>query len=214
MQKQVNKDHYDFSKYVKKPRWVSLWHQLDEVDKLKPNKILEIGPGPGLFKATASTLGMNVETLDIDPDLKPDHVGSVFEMPFENDSFDVVCAFQMLEHIQYEQSLVAFKEMCRVADECVIISLPDCAWIFKSRIIKKLVNFTQLKRFIYSAYFPVFMQKKHIFDGQHYWELNKKNYELKRVCEDLSSLAAGKFVLKKTFRVSENPYHRFFVFVN
>ncbi len=61
------------------------------------------------------TIGVKIETLDIDLVLNPDYVASVFEMPFNDAQIDVVCAFQMLEHLPYEKSLLAFKEMSRVA---------------------------------------------------------------------------------------------------
>ena len=81
--RQVDSGHYKFEKYVSKSRWASMWHQLDEVVKLGPENVLEIGPGPGLFKAVAACFGVNVETLDLDPDLNPDHVGSVLDgFPF------------------------------------------------------------------------------------------------------------------------------------
>jgi ubiquinone/menaquinone biosynthesis C-methylase UbiE len=116
MNKQVEKSHYDFEEYIDKNRWNSMWHQLDEVSNFKPDNILEVGPGPGVFKATANIVWEGkVKTLDIDPELNPDYVESVFDMPFDNNSFDVVCAFQMLEHLPYEKSLLAFKEMSRVA---------------------------------------------------------------------------------------------------
>src|SRR3546814_5404444 len=81
----------------------------------------------GLFKRAAGLYGVPVETLDIDPELKPDHVASVTELPFADGEFDVVCAFQMLEHVPYDVSLAAFAEMSRVANRAVIISLPN-AW--------------------------------------------------------------------------------------
>ena len=122
---QVDKSHYEFSIYLNKQRWASVWHQLDEVIKLDPNSILEIGPGPGVFKAVARVFDIHVETLDIDPKLKPDHIASVFNLPFEDGRFDVVCAFQMLEHLPFENSLKAFGEICRVAKKDIVISLPD-----------------------------------------------------------------------------------------
>lgn len=133
-EKQVEKGHYEFSRYMSKSRWCSVWHQLDEVQKLKPNRVLEVGPGPGLFKTVAATFGISVETLDFDPDLKPDHVGSATAMPFDDASYDVVCAFQMLEHLPYEASLQAFGEMARVSRRHVIISLPDARPVWRYQV--------------------------------------------------------------------------------
>ena len=52
--KQVEKAHYEFNSYMSKERWISVWHQLDEIQKLKPENVLEVGPGPGLFKIIAA----------------------------------------------------------------------------------------------------------------------------------------------------------------
>ena len=205
MQKQVDKAHYEFGKYVHKRRWASMWHQLDEVIKLKAERVLEVGPGPGLFKAMARAMGVHVETLDLDPGLQPDHVASVFEMPFEDGGFDVVCAFQMLEHLPFEQSLEAFKEMARVADKAVVISLPDAATRWSVSIhVPKIGTLT------FSIPWPRLGTPQHTFDGEHYWEINKAGYPLKRVTDAL--LNAGPVQLTRTFRVPDHPSHRFFIF--
>lgn len=201
--KQVTKSHYDFKKYMDKGRWISVWHQLDEVIKLAPKNVLEIGPGPGLFKNVSSNFGIHVETLDLDPELKPDHVGSATSLPFENESFDVTCAFQMLEHLPYSVSLQAFTEMVRVSKKAIIISLPDAQSVFRWQVwIPKLAAFDQLIPPIGSK------PKKHEFDGEHYWEINKEGYLLDRIISDFSNICK----IKKIYRVKENPYHRFFIF--
>lgn len=203
--KQVDKEHYQFSKYITKRRWASMWHQLDEVLALEPSSVLEIGPGPGVFKALAGALGVQVETLDLDPELEPDHVSPAEDMPFMDNSYDVVCAFQMLEHVPYNTALAIFAEMCRIAIKHVVISLPDAqqGWPYSLYVPKK----GDVKFFIP---LPLIITKEHVFDGEHYWEINKKGYRVRKVNDDLEK--AGGVELSRTYRVKEFPYHRFFIY--
>jgi hypothetical protein len=201
--KQVDKSHYSFTRYMTKERWISVWHQLDEIEKIQPGSVLEIGTGAGLFKRVADTFGIKVETLDIDPELKPDHVGSATAIPFPDATYDAVCAFQMLEHLPYEASLHAFTEMVRVSRRHVLISLPDAMELWRYQIyIPKL----GLKDFFVPR--PRFGARAHVFDGEHHWEINKNNYSLARVVTDFNKIAT----LTKTYRVKEIPYYRFFIF--
>jgi hypothetical protein len=205
MQKQVEKSHYRFSSYMHKRRWASIWHQLDEVIKLDPVRVLEVGPGPGLFKAAASAFGVNVETLDLDPELKPDHVASVLKMPFRDNEFDVVCAFQMLEHLPFDKSLEAFAEMVRVARSAVIISLPDAATRWPCSVYLPgvgLINFSLPK--------PRLRAPIHNFDGEHYWEINKAGYSLSNIKKSFCKNAS--VALVRTYQVPEVSYHRYFIF--
>jgi SAM-dependent methyltransferase len=203
--KQVDKSHYEFDSYMTKPRWNSMWHQLDEVRKLDPRRILEIGSGPGLFKAVATLVGLHVETLDVDPDLKPDHVGSATALPFPDATFDVVCAFQLLEHMPYDLSLKAFEEMSRVSSRHVVISVPDAqvVWRYSVHIPRLGPCDVLLPR-------PSLRAPEHQFDGEHHWEIGKRGYRLYRIEQDLSA----RMPMLRSFRVLENPYHRFFVFAH
>lgn len=204
-QKQVDKHHYRFSKYVHKRRWISIYHQLDEVLALEPETVLELGPGPGLFKLLAGHFNIRVETVDLDPDLKPDYVASAEKLPMEKGSYDCVCAFQMLEHLPYEQSQQAFSEMVRVTKKNIVISLPDAKamWVYSLHIPKVGRKIIHLPR-------PRFNKVEHKFDGEHYWEINKKGYSLQKIINDFT--CERKVSLVKTYRVDEQPYHRFFVF--
>ena len=201
--KQVHKDHYRFDRYMTKLRWISVWHQIDEVLRLEPETVLEIGPGSGLFKSAASLFGITVETLDLDPELQPDHVGSITDIPLKDSGYDVVCAFQVLEHLPYESSLKAMSEMARVSRRNVVISLPDARAVWRFQFyIPKLRSFDLL------IPRPQFHAQDHQFDGEHYREISKNGYQLEKVSSDLNSIID----LKKTYRVKENPYHRFFIF--
>lgn len=203
--KQVDKLHYEFMRYMSKPRWISLWYQIYEVIKLKPSSVLEIGLGSGIFKSSIIASKINIETLDFDAALEPDYVSSVLSMPFDSDTYEVVCAFQVLEHLPYDKSLEAFSEIARVASKTIIISLPDAARCWPISIyIPKL----GVKNIL--IHLPRFFQKEHVFDNQHYWELNKKNYALQKIMHDFSKRAPVK--LLKSYRVPDNPYHRFFIY--
>lgn len=203
MEKQVNKSHYGFTEYMTKERWNSVWHQVDETIALSPVNVLEIGPGTGLFKEVAEVFGIDVETLDLDAELCPDHVGSATALPFPDGAYDVVCSFQMLEHLPYEESLKAFEEMVRVSRRNVIISIPDARSIWHYKIyIPKIGS----RDFLIPR--PRIKLREHKFDGEHYWEVNKRGYALEKVSSDLMKTAN----LVETYRVVENPYHRFFIF--
>lgn len=203
--KQVDKDHYEFKRYISKERWASMWHQLNEVISLQPESVLEIGPGPGVFKTLAKSFGLHVETLDIDPELNPDHIASADDMPFEDKSYDVVCAFQMLEHVPYDLSLKIFSEMSRVARKRVIISLPDAHTIWSYSVYVPKIG--QLRMQVAR---PLTRKKRHEFDGEHYWEINKLGYSSNKVYHDLQQ--AGRRKLEKSYRVYEFPYHHFLIF--
>lgn len=203
--KQVDSAHYRFSRYMSKMRWASLWHQIDEVLSFSPDAILEIGPGPGLFRANLKALGYNVNSLDIDPALKPDIVATATALPFQRSSIDVVCAFQVLEHLPFETAIKVLAEMHRVAAKGVVISLPDARTCWPQTI-----RIPKIGRFDLQIPHPMFKPRKHIFNGQHYWEINKTGYELDYV--KTKFLAATSQQTVRTFLVHENPYHRFFVF--
>ena len=203
---QVSKSHYSFDNYYHRDRWSSLWLQLHEVINLAPSSVLEIGPGLGLFKNLASFFGINIKTLDIDTNLCPDYVASVFNLPFSDNEFDAVGAFQMLEHLPYVDTLQAFHEICRVANKHVILSLPDAKIVWPQRLVLPKIGVFQF--FIPR---PTLSPVQHEFDGEHYWEINKKGYPLKKIIYDLSSVSSP-FQLTRTYRNPQFPYHRFFVF--
>lgn len=204
--KQVNKSHYDFSEYTDKRRWASIWHQVDELCKLSPDKVLEIGPGPGTLKYIMQSFGIKVQTVDLDPELFPDYVASATQLPMQKCSFDVVCAFQVLEHLPFESSILAFSEMVRVASKFVLISLPDETklWSYSYHLPKQGNRTFHIRK-------PLDFAKPATFDGQHYWELNKIGFETETVLSQLLSVSP-QIRKVRNFRVTENTYHHFFLF--
>lgn len=199
---QVEKTHYLFSKYMTKGRWSSIWHQLSIISKLDPDSILEVGPGLGVLKAVGALYGFTVTTVDIDPGLEPDYVGGVTNLPFKDEAFDLICAFQVLEHLPYSELNKALRDLKRVTSKYVLISLPnaDVVWRYKVYVPK-------LGEYDFMISRPFRKPAEHMFDGEHYWELNKKGYDLNRVLSDFSR----EFIVKDNWQLWDNPYHHFFL---
>jgi len=202
-EKQVSCSHYEFNRYMDQKRWASLWHQLDEILQMKPKKVLEIGTGTGVLGALLKHYGVDYFSVDIDPELRPDYVAPVTDLPLEDNSFDVVACFQVLEHLPFDQFSFAIRELVRVSRDRLVISLPDAKtlWSYRFYIPKKGMVQIDLPR-------PRLRPKKHVFDGEHYWEINTLGFPINKISQAIKENGAN---IIKNYRSPDNTYHRFFV---
>ena len=197
---QVNKSHYNFNKYSFEGRFVSYYWQLRETLALAPSSILEVGVGDRVFgDFIKNNTSVAYTSVDVAEDLHPDIVGSILKLPFDDKSFDVVCAFEVLEHLPFEQFDRAVAELSRVARSHVVISIPHFGPMFSFSF---KIPFVPEIRVAWKIPFP----KKHVFNGQHYWELGKSGYPIRRIREILQS--RGEII--HDFVPFGNAYHHFF----
>lgn len=198
---QVDKTQYNFEKYAFEGRFVSYYWQLKEVLALNPTSVLEVGVGDCMFGSfIKNNTAVSYTSIDIAEDLRPDVVGSILELPFADKSFDVVCAFEVLEHLPFEQFDRALAELARVARTHVVISVPH----FGPMISFSLkIPFVPQIRVALKIPFP----KKHVFNGQHYWELGKRGYPASLIRSKLS-IHGG---IVRDFVPFGSPYHHFFI---
>ena len=203
MKPQVDAKHYFNKSYDSKDRFCSYWTQIKEIASFSPKKILDIGIGNGFVSQYLKTRNYNVVTLDIDKNLNPDKTGSVLNIPFRNNCFDVVVCCETLEHLPYKKFRKALSEMRRVSKSYVILSLPDVKKVCKIHI--KIPGLKAIKKLIP---FPAFKKIHHKFDGQHYWEIGKSEYPLNRIINDINK---ERFKIQRTYRMFEEPYFRFFI---
>lgn len=190
--------------YDSKRRFCSYWHQIQEVLARNPRHVLEVGVGTRFVSRYLLAIGIPVVTCDVDPDMRPDFVASITQLPFSDNAFDIVIACEILEHLPYEESLAALKELHRVTSQWLVMSLPDAT---PAAAIQFPVPFIKKVKWLFgvpSLFPPIHQITKH----GHQWEIGKRNYPLARIKGDVSK--AG-FTVVKTYRVFENPYHRFFV---
>ncbi len=193
--------NYNYDGIIHIDRWSSVYYQLKETLSLKPESVLEIGPGPGVFKRELERAGgINYLSVDIAKEPKPDVIGNVTGLPFTDSSIDVVCAFQILEHLQWTSFEPAVKNLATICKRAVVISLPHYGANFKFLLKVPILN--QLN---FALKLP--SNKAHNYDGEHYWEIGKKGYSLKTICNVFNRY----FTIDKEFIPFENRYHHFFV---
>ena len=182
---------------------MSYWHQLKEVLSLDTSSVLEIGVGDRVFgNYIKNNTSIIYTSADIAADLSPDVVGSVTNLPLSDCSFDTVCAFEVLEHLSFGQFIIALKEMSRVAKKNVIISLPHWGRHFSIKI--RLPFFKKIYWQHKFNLWPI----KHVFGGEHYWEIGKKGYSLGLIKRSINQ--AG-LVILRDYISFDSPYHHFFV---
>ena len=124
MKTQSSNKHYFESSYDSKERFVSYWNQTSELIKLRCNKYLEIGIGNSLVSDYLKKRNYCITTMEFDPTLNPNVIGSIEKLPFANESFDAVACFEVLEHFPYEQTHPILKEIYRVTKKicCLVIT--------------------------------------------------------------------------------------------
>lgn len=146
---------------------------------------------------------MKITTLDIDKRLNPDVVGSVLQLPFPNESFDVVACYEVLEHLLQEDLPKALSEIHRISRSYAVLSVPDSTRVYRLDI--QIPKIGELRKLIH---LPRLRALEHQFNGQHYWEIGKGEFTLQKI---MGKICDGDFELKKTYRIFEMPWHRFFV---
>ncbi len=200
----VDKNHYFEANYDTKGRFCSYWHQINEIliDSSFAN-VLEIGVGNGFVSRYLMERSINVITLDINYDLRPQVTGSILYLPFVNDAFDVVLCCQVLEHLPYGVFIDALNELYRITSKKVILSLPDHTPAYRFNI--ELPRIKPIKLLLKHP-FPRPIPHKH--DGVHYWIIGRSGYPLKRILNDIQYSG---FQIIKTYRVYEFYSHRFFI---
>jgi len=100
----------------------------------EPKSVLDVGCGPGVFlyllEREREIKGVGIEITDSKVKYANEHLhvlaqkGDAGNLPFEDRSFDVVVALEVLEHLPYGTYECALREMARVASKTILITVP------------------------------------------------------------------------------------------
>jgi len=203
-------EEYGFLKYVDINLWSSFYYQIFELLSItqKTDSILEVGKGTGVLGAVIKGLGFSYESMDINPNLQPDHIGSVDKMPFGDKSYDIIGCFEVIEHLPYDKFTDALFELFRVANKAVIISLPNA-----KRMIPFYVWVPKILRKKILIPFPFYNPDNHPTDPAHHWEINREAHHFRQIKDTMQEISNRyAFSFEREYRIWENPYHHLFVF--
>jgi len=200
---QVHFSHYFTDKYESKLRFISYWHQINEIRQKSPKNILEVGVGSGFVSRYLKRLGLDFTTMDIEERLEPDVVAKVTALPLKKNSFDLVACFEVLEHLPYYHFLPSLVQLARVSKRWVIISLPDA-----TRALSFILRSTGRVNWEKSIELPRLRPQELQFVGEHFWEIGKKGYPWRAI---QSTIERAGLKLCLTHRIPELLYHRFLI---
>lgn len=126
---------------------------------------------------------IEVTTFDNLSELNPDIHGDVRQLDryVSTNEFDLVCAFQVLEHLPFEDADSVISQIAAVTSDKALVSVPYVGWTLGASIWLARRGHRQL----HLGYRIPMFWKKHEFDGEHYWELGKRGYSLSRMSSKL-----------------------------
>lgn len=200
---QVEAKHYE-GKYDCLDRFISYYFQIKTIIDLDPETLLEIGVGNKTVSNYIANKGIKITTCDIDEKLNPDKIGDITTLPFSDNEFNTVTAFEVLEHLSLDQVPLALKELHRVCAKYAIISIP-----YNTLNIYGKFKFIPFIRPIYLLWrIMELFWLSHEFDGQHYWEMGKKGASRREIRKLIKTSG---FKITKELTPEMNPYHYFFV---
>jgi ubiquinone/menaquinone biosynthesis C-methylase UbiE len=169
------------------------------ISKINPSTLLNIGVGGKVIEKLIPD-SITCFGLDHDIELEPSVQASIEELPFKDDTFDLVTCFEVLEHLPFEKFESLLRELSRVSRKVVLLSLPFANNKFKLSIFLPVIHDITFQYLLPKFY------RKHEFDGIHYWEIGKRNFPMKKIVEIVSRV----FDIEERYTLDDFTYHTFF----
>ena len=199
----------------------SYYYQLNDIlslPKSEVKNILEIGGGQGILKNMLKCYDYNHTSLDIDNTFMPNIIGDIRNLKIEDNKYDCVCAFQVIEHVESKSTQQIFDELFRVSKKYVFISLPiqinnfEIKFFlnFKDRILNRLSFNFNFKKLFQGYFITDRDEKKELLrkdkTNPHYFEVGTKNFKKEKIIKMLQN---SKLKVIKHYHNEFYPYHWF-----
>lgn len=207
----LSKDYYSFESYNSKVRILTYWYQLSEILSTNSKCAIEIGIGSGFITSYLKHIGIEVKTLDINEELKPDYVSSVLDIRNNKNNiglYDIVICCRVLHHIEFEKFHLALENLHSITKKHILLSLPvdEARFYFMFR-------YTSSQIFTFSIKFPLFFKKfySYLFNkniGSGLWQINSTS-ETK--LKNINSIINKDFRIIHSYQLPEDKSHCFWL---
>src|SRR5688572_29048427 len=193
--------------WVTRERWESYYNQINEILKVAApgDEVLEIGSSDGFTLSALRLMGLRASSIDSNPDTHPTTAGNIAELELPPSAYDIICSFQTLEHIAYEDFLKVLRRIHGSCRKYCLISLPLPGP--EMRFSLRLPLFSKPLALGVKLFLPWLKTPKRELP-EHQWELGRRDYPLERVRKDI---AAAGFEIEKVFHQHSCLYFTFFV---
>lgn len=154
-------------------RWISYWYQVKLMTKYvkEGDEMIELGLGTGFLAHYFRGKGVNIRTLDIDKNKKPNVVIDAVDF-HPHFAFDHFCAFEVFEHLEFNEMMQVIENIRNSVRKNIFISIP----VFK----RFPVSFSlRVKSKRMSVHIPLPVHR--IRDNHHHWELGYKTFTKKHL---------------------------------
>lgn len=206
-------DYYGFAFYVSKERMLTYWHQTDEILRIRPDRVLEIGIGNRIVSAVLGTFGIRTVTADINASLNPDVVTPIAELDkhFDAGSFPCVLCARVLQHLPFAEFEPSIRQIHRVVADRVLLTLP----VETLRLYIRLRVTGRSPRTL-SIPFPLFIKRmlhtprraEYTDQRQNFWKIN---HSRETSMAAVKSILRRYFTIDKAYQVPEDMSHAFFL---
>lgn len=201
----LSQEIYFGDSYFTRRQLKSLGEQIYLANRYGGESMLEVGLGNGFVSSFMKRSGKQLVTIDVNPDLNPDYLGSIVDEPyhFQPKEFDTVLCFEVLEHLPWDLFRDAIQSIAILSKGALILSLPRAKQTGLN--ISGTVKFFKFQEKSFD--FTIEKKRKDIYSG-HHWELEWKSFcSVKAVTEILKE----NFSSVSTYTFSGNRYHQFFI---